>query len=194
MVALQTEVRPLVGVVLQTLAFHYGFEVEDLSVRDVFVAKYAAVGAHQDRLPLHRDGNLLSFSILLSEPGIDFAGGGLRFACLPEPDIGCGDLTTHCGKLLHEAVAITRGRRFVLVGFVHVAAALVPLSSYLADDGSTCRHKSSVPRPPLLEAPTDAEVLSECIETGLIIADGATGARYTTCEVGDLRLRSSSAG
>ena len=64
MVALQTEVRPLVGVVLQTLAFHYGFEVEDLSVRDVFVAKYAAVGAHQDRLPLHRDGNLLSFSIL----------------------------------------------------------------------------------------------------------------------------------
>ena len=99
----------------------------------------------QDRLAPHRDGNLLSFSILLSEPST-FDGGGLRFhslgpicpACGGKPREGCrlacvacggvgrlairgvgrGDLTTHCGKLLHEGYRVTRGRRYVVVGFV----------------------------------------------------------------------------
>ena len=29
-----------------------------------------------------------------------------------------GDLTLHCGKLLHEGVAVTSGVRYILVGFV----------------------------------------------------------------------------
>ncbi|EOD31217.1 hypothetical protein EMIHUDRAFT_253598 [Emiliania huxleyi CCMP1516] len=144
--ALHSAVKPLVArVVLPTLALHYGFELCELQMRDLFVVRYQQ-GA-QDRLTPHRDGNLLSFSILLSDPS-EFEGGGLRFhslgpacdACgglraaaatcrrcdgvgrLALPGCGCGDLTTHSGKLLHEGARVTSGTRFVLVGFVHVTS------------------------------------------------------------------------
>ncbi len=187
------------GVVLPTLAAHYGqFDPTELSMADMFLVKYEAKAAAseddatQDRLAFHRDGSLLSFSILLSDP-CAFEGGGLRFhslgpscpacsgaacqgatcaackaaaaaadasgasasaasdgagespataayrsafvaaashlcpscqgvgrAAIPVPS--CGDLTTHCGKLLHEGAQVTGGRRYILVGFVRVKA------------------------------------------------------------------------
>ena len=187
--ALHAALHPHVeAVVLPTLARQYGFTIGELSMRDLFLVKYeaAAAGAHvQDRLRPHRDGNLLSFSILLSDPST-FDGGGLRFHslgprcracdraceaavdagsarhdlggsgssssgrptdCMPVsasdralasraaadsctacggvgrlaiPAVRQGDLTTHCGKLLHEALPVSRGRRYVVVGFVNV--------------------------------------------------------------------------
>lgn len=136
--ALHNKVRPLVrDKVLPLLAAQYGFAEGELRMRDVFLVKYEA--GEQDHLAAHRDGNLLSFSILLSDP-CSYVGGGLRFHSLgPRCEscagarcarcdgvgrvaisVGRGDLTTHCGKLLHEALPVTRGRRFVVVGFVHV--------------------------------------------------------------------------
>ena len=84
---------------------------------------------------------------------MDFEGGGLRFASAgpacercadgalpPQARASCtacdgtgrrpvvarlGDLTTHCGKLLHESVPVTSGVRYVLVGFVGVASPAV---------------------------------------------------------------------
>lgn len=189
------------SIVLPTIAALYGhFDVNELSMADMFVVKYEAKldspdadVAQQDRLAFHRDGSLLSFSILLSEPS-DFEGGGLRFhslgpscvacsssvcrgttcaacraaaaaadapgsksagdanghadvspaaaayqfafadaasrLCASCQGVGraaikpprCGDLTTHCGKLLHEGALLTRGRRYILVGFVRVKA------------------------------------------------------------------------
>ena len=150
--ALDSAVRPLVQrVVLPTMALAYGFDLEDLSVRDLFFVKYEAAGSSQNRLAPHRDGNLLSFSILLSDPATDFEGGGLCFhslgpsceacggageqsdrrsACqrcsgrghLAVPGVRQGDLTLHCGKLLHESLPITRGTRYIVVGFVSVHA------------------------------------------------------------------------
>jgi len=38
------------------------------------------------------------------------------------PNVGQGDLTCHCGKLLHEAAPVLQGRRYVVVGFVEVAS------------------------------------------------------------------------
>ena len=148
---LQGTLGPLVSqVVLPTLAEHYDFKLSELSIRDLFLVKYEADSGHeeQDRLAPHRDGNLLSFSILLSDPA-EFGGGGLRFhslgplcaACdakdriararceecdgvgrLAVPGCGQGDLTTHCGKLLHEGARVRRGRRYVVVGFVNVSS------------------------------------------------------------------------
>ena len=71
----------------------------------------------------HRDGFLLSFSVLLSRPGVDFQGGGTRLASLgvcasPER---AGDVFMHSGKLLHSGEAITAGARFIMVGFVEAA-------------------------------------------------------------------------
>ena len=147
--ALHTALQPLVnGTVLPTLARLFEFDVGELRMRDLFVVKYeASTTGVQDRLRPHRDGNLLSFSLLLSDP-LEFEGGGLRFqsvgplcdACggsgspshggsceqcngvgrLAIPNVGRGDLTAHCGKLLHEGAPVRAGRRLVVVGFVIV--------------------------------------------------------------------------
>ena len=197
------------GIVLPTVAANFGhFDASsELSIADMFLVKYQAKGTAttaagpasqaaepasvtQDRLGFHRDGSLLSFSILLSEP-TDFDGGGLRFHSLGPPCTACdtepcrgvtcsacigaaaaseavaangdsavdaaanaynaavasaasrmcascqgvgrgaiascarGDLTAHCGKLLHEGARVTRGTRYILVGFVRVHAARI---------------------------------------------------------------------
>ena len=145
--ALQATLAPIINdIVLPTMATHYGFSSNALSMRDLFVVKYEAGHSTQDRLRPHRDGNLLSFSLLLSDPS-SFDGGGLRFhsvgpkcdfcgGCVsncPRCDgagreaicVGQGDLTTHCGKLLHEGVRVLRGTRYVVVGFVVVESPLV---------------------------------------------------------------------
>ena len=151
--ALDMWLRPLVQkVILPVMARLYAFEEEGerLSIRDLFYVRYDA--AAQDRLSAHRDGTLLSFSVLLSEPGRDFEGGGTRFSSLGGACEACGsgsaasggggpgscaqcggsgfaplpqrlgDLTVHCGKLLHEGAPVTRGERLVLVGFVEVCS------------------------------------------------------------------------
>ena len=131
--AIARRLEQTIEVALQTLAHHYGFERSHLTMSDCFLVKYEAKDEEvaeadeqqqQDRLTPHRDGSLLSFSILLSQPGVDFTGGGLSFASLREnqPVPNQGDLTIHCGKLLHESKALTSGRRYVLVGFVAVDA------------------------------------------------------------------------
>ncbi|CAM9674944.1 unnamed protein product [Discosporangium mesarthrocarpum] len=71
--------RLLLTTILPSLADLFGFEARHLITRDVFVVRYCP-GA-QDRLAPHRDGNLLSFNILLSDP-YSFAGGGTYFSAL----------------------------------------------------------------------------------------------------------------
>ena len=58
--------------------------------------------------------------MLLNQPR-DFSGGGTRFH---EFDIGtlqpANDVViAHYGKIRHEGVAITRGKRYLLVGFIY---------------------------------------------------------------------------
>ena len=89
--ALDLWLRPLVQtVILPVMARLYAFEEEGerLSIRDLFYVRYDA--AAQDRLSAHRDGTLLSFSVLLSEPGRDFEGGGTRFSSLGGACEACG--------------------------------------------------------------------------------------------------------
>lgn len=106
---------------------------------DLFCVNYVAANDSlssdntMDRLEAHRDGSVVSFSLLLSSPE-DFQGGGTFFEALrnvePEgvlhPDgvirpARAGDLVMHSGKLLHGADVVTKGQRTILVGFVDVA-------------------------------------------------------------------------
>mmetsp|Transcript_43707 Transcript_43707/g.92918 ORF Transcript_43707/g.92918 Transcript_43707/m.92918 type:complete len:456 (+) Transcript_43707:70-1437(+) len=126
----------------------YGVDVEDLSFLDLFCASYEVKDAEDaigkldegrntmDRLDFHRDGSLLSFTILLSPPE-EFEGGGTVFDALGDVDMGdcnstivrppgviqpprAGYATLHSGKLLHGGHVVTKGQRIVLVGFVDV--------------------------------------------------------------------------
>jgi hypothetical protein len=76
------------------------FEIEEpyITFLDLFCSNYEATTSSQDlhqQLPttsttrstmdslvMHRDGSLLSFTVLLSDPQIDFDGGGTTFECL----------------------------------------------------------------------------------------------------------------
>jgi len=126
------------------LSEEYDADVEDLSFLDLFCASYEASGDDDqtdretmDRLDFHRDGSLLSFTVLLSQPE-DFEGGGTIFdalrdaadesdqqsTVLKEPGsiqpLNAGYATLHSGKLLHGGHVVTKGQRIVLVGFVDV--------------------------------------------------------------------------
>lgn len=115
----------------------YTLEKEDLSYLDLFVAHYEVKTDTDDtnimdRLELHRDGTLLSFSLLLNSED-DFTGGGTFYDALRDVTPSGilhsggvirpkqGDAVLHCGKILHGADVVTGGQRTVLVGFVEVA-------------------------------------------------------------------------
>lgn len=136
--------------ILSRLSQHYNVDMEDMSYLDLFCAHYqaqdyggetgvaAARGATMDRLEEHRDGSLLSFTVLLTPPD-EFEGGGTTFDALRDVNTTnnetssvlypkgvirpsrAGDCVLHSGKLLHGADVVTSGERTVLVGFIEVA-------------------------------------------------------------------------
>ncbi|KAJ1618636.1 hypothetical protein T492DRAFT_849184 [Pavlovales sp. CCMP2436] len=107
-----------------TLAHLYGFEPSELHFMDLFLVRYTAEQGEggQRGLRSHRDRSLLSFNLLLSDPGA-FDGGGTRIHALDGQTVhprAQGDLVAHSGKLLHTGMPVTRGTREILVGFVGV--------------------------------------------------------------------------
>lgn len=104
------------SVVLPRLASHYGFRPADLAFRDLFIVKYTADG--QSGLKLHSDGCLVSFNILLNH-ATHFEGGGTFFQSTQEiVRPSQGDCVYHDARIQHRGVDITRGERYILVGFV----------------------------------------------------------------------------
>ena len=127
--------------ILTRLSDHYNVDMEDMTYLDFFCAHYQAQGNDEgaqptmDRLEAHRDGSLLSFTVLLTPPD-EFEGGGTFFDALRDVDASesealypngvirlpqAGDCVLHSGKLLHGADVVTSGERTVLVGFIEVA-------------------------------------------------------------------------
>lgn len=88
-----------------------------LNVNDVFVVKYLPADQGQACLGMHVDGSFLSFQIALSNP-TDYEGGGTEHCdgIIVKPNKG--DLIHHCGCIEHGGRSITKGIRYILVGFV----------------------------------------------------------------------------
>ena len=84
---------------------------------DLFVVKYDARA--QRELVKHVDAGDVSFMIALSSPPRDFTGGGTLFPELNNRHVDCdkGDILTFPAKLWHQGVPITKGCRYLLVGF-----------------------------------------------------------------------------
>lgn len=141
---LDTQIR-LEERISNILSSEYTIQPNEWTYLDLFCAQYQArdiSGASEsavttmDRLELHRDGSLLSFSLLLNPPS-GFTGGGTCYDALknvptipsvPELAPGgvicpirAGDIVVHCGKLLHGAAVVESGHRIVLVGFLEVS-------------------------------------------------------------------------
>ena len=79
---------------------------------------YSAEQGGQRALATHQDESHFSFNLLLT-PASEFDGGGTWFEHLDATiTLEQGQLCCHPGELRHRGVAITRGRRMLLVGFL----------------------------------------------------------------------------
>lgn len=88
-----------------------------LRVADGFIVKYDADGGQSELKP-HRDGSVFSFNIALN-PATDYEGGGTWFDSLGSSiKIDEGNLVTHASGVLHGGHGITKGKRYIMVGFV----------------------------------------------------------------------------
>ena len=91
--------------------------VKRLQSVDVFIIKYEE--GKQVSLEKHKDGSTFTFTMLLNDPS-EFEGGGTFFH---DYDIGLlqpsnHEVVLHSGYILHEGKAITKGKRYLMVGFI----------------------------------------------------------------------------
>ena len=88
-------------------------------IDDMFIVKYEFDESRdiQRGLDLHADGSLISFQVLLNK-STDFEGGGTYFSdgLIHYPNQG--DLCIHYSRIKHAGIPITKGKRYLLVGFI----------------------------------------------------------------------------
>ena len=102
--------------VLDKVTKSYGLHADMIiDIRDLFVVKYSHDA--QNSLELHCDGSFISFNILLSNV-LEFEGGGTYFDDGLTTRIEQGDLLIHSSQIKHAGLPITKGTRYLLVGFI----------------------------------------------------------------------------
>ena len=119
------KIPSLVGLVFGTLNTiiskiqeSYGLNEEILfDIKDLFVVKYKH--DEQNHLEIHRDTSFISFNILLSNLS-DFGGGGTYFEDGITTHLEQGDILIHSGQTKHAGQRITKGVRYILVGFLDI--------------------------------------------------------------------------
>ena len=111
---IETRVYPM-------LAEKYNIPASHLFMQDLFIVKYDAdTPGSQRGLAEHTDSSLLSFNIALSSSA-DFEGGGTRFALLDKVlKLEIGSIMVHPSRIYHSGIEVSKGKRYIMVGFVQV--------------------------------------------------------------------------
>lgn len=99
-----------------------------LDDREPHLVKYDVTKKERQKLDMHTDKSEWTFLIGLSNGcGLDYDGGGTYFECLNATvHIQRGHALVFPGKLRHCGQRITRGLRYLLVGFLVDKASVVP--------------------------------------------------------------------
>lgn len=124
------KIPSIFGLVLETLHTivkkvkkSYGLKDDMVvGVQDLFIVKYK--DNEQNGLDMHCDNSFLSFNILLSD-NEDFEGGGTYFDDGLTAYLEQGDILIHSSKIKHAGLPITKGTRYLLVGFLNIMSTLV---------------------------------------------------------------------
>jgi hypothetical protein len=119
------KIPSIFGLVLETLKTitnkvkkSYGLsENMIINISDLFVVKYK--DTKQNYLEMHCDGSFLSFNVLLSDTS-DFEGGGTYFDDGLTAHLEKGDILIHSSRIKHSGLSITKGTRYLLVGFLNI--------------------------------------------------------------------------
>jgi hypothetical protein len=96
-----------------------GIKADNFSIDDVFIVKYKQ--GDQVDLEKHQDGSTYTFTMLLNDPS-EFEGGGTYFynnQKLLKPTNN--EVVIHCGLIYHEGAKITKGQRYLLIGFCYAS-------------------------------------------------------------------------
>ena len=92
-----------------------------LCVQSAYLFKYTPESG--EKTDMHMDSSLLSFTILLNDPS-EFKGGGTFFEALGDTGevilMNKGDITLRPAGLRHRGQPITKGKRYIIGGFVTV--------------------------------------------------------------------------
>lgn len=97
----------------------YGLEgkedIFELIFDDIFIVKYDVSKDGQVFLEKHRDSNIISWQIVLND---DYEGGGTYFDDGILVKVKKGGLLIHPGFVEHMGMSITKGVRYLMVGFM----------------------------------------------------------------------------
>jgi hypothetical protein len=88
-----------------------------INVVDLFIVKYEKDS--QNKLETHTDGSFITFSIMLSSSK-DYEGGGTEFNDGIQMFLEQGDVLVHSGHVKHSGLEVTKGQRYILVGFTSI--------------------------------------------------------------------------
>ena len=126
-----------VHTVVYAITEHSGNTKLLLDDREPHMVKYDDTKRERQKLDMHTDKSEWTFLISLSDgSGLDYDGGGTYFECMDATvHVQRGHALIFPGKLRHCGQRITRGLRFLLVGFL-VDKGVVPLLSTLPGSSS----------------------------------------------------------
>jgi hypothetical protein len=88
-----------------------------ININDLFIVKYDK--NFQNKLEIHTDGSFITFNIMLSSSK-DYEGGGTEFMDGIQTFLEQGDVLVHSGYVKHEGLKVTKGIRYILVGFTNI--------------------------------------------------------------------------
>lgn len=104
-------------VVFPKIAEMYNMDEKQLHIKELFLVKYE--DTKQNKLDAHEDGNEFSFVLALNSPN-EYEGGGTHFVKQKKTiKLNKGDCLVFCGQNKHQGVAVTKGKRFILAGFIY---------------------------------------------------------------------------
>ena len=86
-------------------------------ISDLNIIKYS--DNLQLNLESHVDSGFLTFNIALNGKN-EYEGGGTYFDDGITVNIDKGDMLVHCGKVIHSGLTLTKGTRYILVGFINI--------------------------------------------------------------------------
>lgn len=89
----------------------------NFNVKDLFIVKY--ICNKQNHLKMHTDGSFITFNIALNESK-NYEGGGTYFEDGLTTNLEQGDVLIHSGLIKHGGIEITKGIRYLLVGFIDI--------------------------------------------------------------------------
>jgi len=105
------------GDVFNKISQLYNIDKNNLHIKELFIIKYE--DTKQNKLITHTDGNEFSFVMALNNIS-EYNGGGTYFVNQQKTiKLRKGNCLVFSGQNKHKGVAITKGKRFILTGFIN---------------------------------------------------------------------------